>query len=96
MKIACREVGLSPGFVRCCIREGLVEVRRVGGRCLLDEAALRRLHRIRRLRKDLGVNLAGIDIILRLLDRLEGDPRPGGGGRARPLEVRRVRVLEDD
>ena len=36
-----------------------------------DPAAVRRLQKIRRLRADLGINLAGIAVVLDLLDHIE-------------------------
>lgn len=39
---------------------------------VIPEPEVPRLERALRLRQDLGVNIAGIDIILNLLDRLEG------------------------
>lgn len=39
---------------------------------LYDAAALRRVRLIRTLAEELEVNLAGIDVILHLLDQLEG------------------------
>lgn len=60
---AARKSGLSIQLVRRCIQEGLVDD-------VIDQAELRRLRRIRRLR-DLGVNLHGIEIILRMRRRIE-------------------------
>ncbi|HEX6493082.1 MAG TPA: chaperone modulator CbpM [Candidatus Dormibacteraeota bacterium] len=47
------------------------------------EADLRRVRRIRRLRRDLGLSYEAIEVVLRLVDRLEAaehaeaaDPRP--------------------
>jgi MerR family transcriptional regulator/heat shock protein HspR len=40
------------------------------GRPLFGEGELARLRKIRRLTTDLGVNLAGVEIILRLTDEL--------------------------
>ena len=60
---AARESGLSTQLIRRCIQEGLVDD-------VIDQAELRRLRRIRRLR-DLGVNLHGIEIILRMRRRIE-------------------------
>lgn len=37
-----------------------------------SEEEVTQLRRIRRLQHDLGVNLAGVEVILRLLKRLEG------------------------
>ncbi|NPA49291.1 MAG: MerR family transcriptional regulator [Thermodesulfobacteria bacterium] len=70
MKVICEKVGLSPKTIRVWIEEGLVNPQKEGRRWLFDEEDLRRLFLIRRLRDDLGVNLAGIDIILQLLDRI--------------------------
>jgi MerR family transcriptional regulator/heat shock protein HspR len=44
---------------------------REGGRLFFDAAALPRLRTIRRLRENLGINVAGVAVILDLLDRLE-------------------------
>ncbi len=41
-----------------------------------SEADLRRVRRIRRLRRDLGLSYEAIDIVLRLVDRLEAAERP--------------------
>jgi MerR family transcriptional regulator, heat shock protein HspR len=51
---------------------GLVEGRETGGELRYSEEEVLRLRRIRRLRRDLGVNLAGVEVILHLLKRLEG------------------------
>jgi pyruvate/2-oxoglutarate dehydrogenase complex dihydrolipoamide acyltransferase (E2) component len=56
--VAAERTGLSVSIVRRCIRLQLVGQ-------TLTEAELARLRRIRRL-KELGVNLAGIEIILRM------------------------------
>ena len=46
------------------------------------EADLRRARRIRRLRRDLGLSYEAIEVVLRLVDRLEAEQR--GGGEWRP------------
>ncbi len=61
--VAARRCGLTPRTVRRYIRRGLVSE-------LLTEAELAELRRIRRL-TDLGVNLAGVEIILRMRRRIE-------------------------
>jgi MerR family transcriptional regulator/heat shock protein HspR len=69
---AARLVGLSPGRVRRYVRAGLVRPSRVeGGVVLFGEAELARLRKIRRLREDLGLNAAGLEVVLRLVDELE-------------------------
>ncbi len=70
MKVVCEKVGISPKTIRCWIEEGLLSPQREGKRYVFNEDDLKRLLLIRRLRDDLGVNLAGIDIILQLLDRI--------------------------
>jgi len=72
LKYVCKYIGLSPKTVRKYVSEGLVEVcSQSSNEILFDEKALERLQKIRRLREDLGINLAGIDVILRLLKRIE-------------------------
>lgn len=52
--------------------EGLVEgFEVIGGERRYSEEEVGLLRRIRRLRRDLGVNLAGVEVILRLSARLE-------------------------
>jgi MerR family transcriptional regulator/heat shock protein HspR len=72
LKRVCQRLDVSPKTVRSYIEEGLVvSFRDSVGRVAFDESAVERLEKIVRLRNDLGVNLAGIDIILRLCERLE-------------------------
>ncbi len=72
LRYVCQELGISPKTVRKYIEEGLVEPQDfLSGQPLFDRSAFERLAKIRRLRRDLGINIAGIDIILRLLERVE-------------------------
>jgi MerR family transcriptional regulator/heat shock protein HspR len=82
VEIAATTAGLSPGRVRRLVRLGVVRPAMVErGRLLFGETELARLRRIRRLMTDLGVNLAGVEVILRLTDELAAfrapDSRPG-------------------
>jgi DNA-binding transcriptional MerR regulator len=62
---------IHPGLVEQFVAYGLLEpVEWAGPALLFDAAAVPRLHMILRLRRDTGVNLAGISMILDLLDRL--------------------------
>ncbi len=61
--IAARRCGIAPYTVRRYIRRGLVSE-------TLTEAELTELRRIRRL-TGLGVNLAGVEIILRMRRQIE-------------------------
>jgi DNA-binding transcriptional MerR regulator len=60
------------------MRIGLVRPTAVEGRVVVfGEDQVTRLRRIRRLRDDLGLNVAGIEVVMRLLDRLEAYPLEG-------------------
>jgi len=61
--VAARRTGMSPRTVRRYIRRGLAAE-------VLTEAELAELRRIRRL-TDLGVNLAGVEIILNMRRQIE-------------------------
>jgi MerR family transcriptional regulator, heat shock protein HspR len=50
---------------------GLIEGKETGGELRYSEVEVRQLRRIRRLQHDLGVNLAGVEVILHLLRLLE-------------------------
>ncbi|MCL4485906.1 MAG: MerR family transcriptional regulator [Nitrospirae bacterium] len=52
------------------VREGLVEIERDGSVTALSPEMIERVRMIMALRKDLGVNMAGIEIILRLRHQL--------------------------
>jgi MerR family transcriptional regulator/heat shock protein HspR len=57
--------------IRLYERLGLVAPLRKNKNRLYSEADVERLRQIRRLTQDMGVNLAGVEVILDLLDRLE-------------------------
>jgi len=72
LPVAARRVRLSQASVRRYVRAGLVQPTiGPGQEALFDEANLARLRKMRRLSDDLGVNHAGIEIVMRLLDELE-------------------------
>jgi MerR family transcriptional regulator/heat shock protein HspR len=71
IEIAAHLTGLSAARVRRLVRSGLVLPPVVeAGRPMFGEVELTRLRKIRRLTTDLGVNLAGVEVILRLTDEL--------------------------
>ena len=71
LEAAAARVGLHPVLVERFVEFGLVEpVERTGAEVRLDAACLPRLVAISRLRRDLGVNLHGVAVILDLVDRL--------------------------
>lgn len=70
--IAAQLCGVHPQTLRQYERLGLVVPSRVGAKNrLYSEADILRVRRIQRLTQDMGVNLAGVELILRLLDEME-------------------------
>jgi DNA-binding transcriptional MerR regulator len=73
--------GLHPDLLRRFVDFGLVEPAAAAGPAFLfDLSAVHRVRVIQHLRHDLGVNLAGIGVILELLDRLQGLESGGSYG----------------
>ena len=67
MRIAAQLVGVHQQTLRGYEREGLIRPARSAGRQrIYSEADIARLRLIRRLISELGVNVAGADIILRM------------------------------
>lgn len=63
--------GVHPTLITYFVEYGLLEpVTSTGRQWLFDTACIARLRTIERLRRDLGANLAGIAVILDLLERL--------------------------
>jgi len=71
ISVAARLVGVHEQTLRSYERAGLVAPARSKGRIRLYSLHdLDRVRQIRRLVEDLGVNLAGVDVIMRLTDRI--------------------------
>lgn len=62
---------VHPQTLRLYEREGLVSPKRTKRQRLYSEEDVERLSMILRLTRDLGVNKAGVEVILRLMQRLE-------------------------
>ena len=62
---------MAIGAIRHLRELGLIEGEEIGGEMRYSEEEVTLLRRIRRLQRDLGINLAGVEVILRLLKRLE-------------------------
>lgn len=72
ISVAAQLTGLHPQTVRLYERLGLVSPCRVSNKNrLFSDADIERLRQIRRFTRDMGVNLAGVEIILELLRRIE-------------------------
>lgn len=71
LEAAARMARLPPARARHYVRLGLVRPARYDGtRALFGETELARLRRLRRLSDDLGLNLAGVEVTMRLLDEI--------------------------
>jgi MerR family transcriptional regulator, heat shock protein HspR len=72
ISVAAELVGMHPQTLRIYEAKGLLRPRRTpGGTRLYSEGDLERLRLIQRLTTELGLNLAGVDTVLRLEDELE-------------------------
>src|SRR5438045_4237533 len=68
---AARMLGVHAQTLRSYERQGLITPSRSKGRIRLYSVDdIRRAQQVRRLIEDLGVNLAGVEVILRLTDRI--------------------------
>jgi MerR family transcriptional regulator/heat shock protein HspR len=71
ISVAARLVGVHEQTLRYYERAGLVEPARSKGRIRLYSLHdLERIRQIRRLTDEMGVNLAGVEVIMRLTDRI--------------------------
>jgi MerR family transcriptional regulator/heat shock protein HspR len=72
ISIAARMVGMHQQTLRYYERMGLIEPSRSRGNIrLYSPADITRLRQIQRLISDLGVNLAGVEVIIRMNQRLQ-------------------------
>jgi MerR family transcriptional regulator/heat shock protein HspR len=89
ISVAARMVGMHAQTLRYYERAGIIEPSRSRGRFrLYSPADIARLRQIQRLISELGVNLAGAEIILRLNDRIREMDEEMGRLRA---EMQRLR-----
>ena len=70
ISIAAARVGVHPQTLRLYERVGLVKPARRGSNRLYSDVDIERLLQIQRLTQEMGVNLAGVEIILSLLDQI--------------------------
>jgi len=71
ISVAAELVGMHPQTLRIYEQKGLVRPQRTAGNTrLYSDADLERLRLIQRLTTELGLNLAGVDHVLRLEDEL--------------------------
>ncbi|MER3466771.1 MAG: MerR family transcriptional regulator, partial [Armatimonadota bacterium] len=72
ISVAAKLCGVHPQTLRAYERQGLISPARVNDKNrMFSEVDIERVRRIQRLTQELGVNLAGVEVILRLLDQME-------------------------
>ena len=72
ISVVAKVLSIHPQTLRQYEREGLLEPSRTEGKMrLYSEKDMDRIKMILRLTRDLGVNLAGVDIILQLKEQIE-------------------------
>ena len=69
--VVCEMFEIHPQTLRMYEKEGLLHPQRVSGARLYSQEDLERIRVILNLTKELGVNRAGVDIILRMRRRVE-------------------------
>ncbi len=71
ISVAARILGVRNQTLRYYERLGLVEPHRTGGnQRVYSRRDVERVRRMRTLMDDLGVNLAGVEVVMKLLDRM--------------------------
>lgn len=76
ISVVAKILSIHPQTLRQYEREGLIEPGRTDGKMrLYSQRDIDKIKTILRLTRDLGVNLAGVDIILQLKDRLDDQDR---------------------
>ena len=92
ISVAARLVGVHEQTLRYYERAGLLQPARSKGRIRLYSLHdLERVRQIRRLTEDLGINLAGVEVIMRLTDRIRGLESEAEALRAEVKVLRRDR-----
>ncbi len=72
LEVAARMVRVTPARVRYYVRAGFVRPSRIEGDApYFGDEELARMRRIRRLQEDLGLNGAGVEVVLHLIDEVE-------------------------
>ena len=76
ISVAARLCEVHPQTLRLYERIGLIRPQRIGSKNrMYSDADIARLRQIQRLTHDLGVNLAGVEVILSLLEQMDSMQR---------------------
>lgn len=72
ISVVSEMLGVHPQTLRLYEREGFIKPRRSGGNTrLYSDEDIEKLEMILRLTRDLGVNLAGVEVILSMREKME-------------------------
>ena len=89
ISVAARMLGIHAQTLRYYEKAGVIEPSRSSGRVrLYSQRDIERLRQVRTLMEDLGVNLAGVEVILRLTERITEMERQL---KKKDLEIKRLR-----
>jgi MerR family transcriptional regulator/heat shock protein HspR len=89
ISVAARMLGIHAQTLRYYEKAGVIEPSRSSGRVrLYSQRDIERLRQVRTLMEDLGVNLAGVEVILRLTERITEMERQL---KRKDLEIKRLR-----
>ncbi|MHB0937768.1 MAG: chaperone modulator CbpM [Armatimonadota bacterium] len=94
ISVAARMLEVHPQTLRMYERQGLVRPRRFGHIRMFSDSDIERIRQILRMKEDLGVNLAGVEVILKLLDRI--DELEAEIERIRATAKRRLKRISQD
>ncbi len=90
ISVAARMLGVRTQTLRYYERLGLIEPSRTrGNQRVFSRRDIEKVQRVREMMDDLGVNLAGVELVLRLLDRLKSSE-----SKIRQLEAENERLRE--
>lgn len=70
ISMVCKLLNVHPQTIRLYEREGFIKPRRIKKQRIYTDEDLDRLNFVIKLTKELGVNRAGVDIILRMRERM--------------------------
>lgn len=71
ISMVCKLLNVHPQTLRLYEREGFIKPRRIKKQRIYTDEDLDRLNFVIKLTKELGVNRAGVDIILRMRERMQ-------------------------
>ncbi|NJD66252.1 MAG: MerR family transcriptional regulator [Chloroflexi bacterium] len=93
ISIAARLVGMHQQTLRYYERAGLIEPKRTGGNIrMYSNTDIQRIRQAQRLVDELGVNLAGVDIIIRMSEQIRALQEELAATRAELDKLRSTRL----